>query len=64
MIHKFLDKDAESVAYIDEFYGKHWKYGDFASGLKSEFFNQWLWADIFADSGAKWVEENIYKIQS
>lgn len=38
---------------MDENYPKTFKYPEFASDFKAEFFNATEWAEIFVNSGAK-----------
>ncbi|KAI0987460.1 hypothetical protein GJ496_005501 [Pomphorhynchus laevis] len=50
---------AEGRPEFDEFvrktYGDNFKYADFAPMFKASRFNSSYWADLFADSGAKYV---------
>lgn len=42
-------------AFHDSMYGENFRYQDFASQFKAELFNPGKWADVFAQSGAKYV---------
>jgi alpha-L-fucosidase len=42
-------------AYHEKMYGKNFKYQDFAEQFKAELFDPDQWADIFKESGAKYV---------
>lgn len=41
--------------YHEKMYGKNFKYQDFAGQFKAELFDPDQWADIFKESGAKYV---------
>lgn len=41
--------------YHEKMYGKNFKYQDFAAQFKAELFDPDQWADIFKESGAKYV---------
>lgn len=41
--------------YHDKFYGTGFNYQDFASMFKAEYFDPEAWADLFAQSGAKYI---------
>ena len=40
---------------MDKHYPPDFKYGEFAKDFKAEFYNPDQWADIFQDSGAKYI---------
>ena len=41
--------------FMDKHYPPDFKYGEFAKDFKAEFYNPDQWADIFQDSGAKYI---------
>jgi alpha-L-fucosidase len=43
------------TAHHNKFYGKDFKYKDFAPMFKAEYFNPDDWADLFQQAGAKYV---------
>jgi len=42
-------------AFHDSIYGKNFKYQDFAPQFKAELFDPQKWADVFVNSGAKYI---------
>lgn len=57
-----VDKDTLNInacklfrSYHEKMYGINFKYQDFASQFKAELFDPDQWADIFKESGAKYV---------
>lgn len=50
------DKDGELFrVHHEKMYGKNFHYQDFAGNFKAEMFNPEQWAEIFSNSGAKYV---------
>jgi alpha-L-fucosidase len=49
------DKDGPTWAFHLLHYGANFKYQDFASQFKAEFYDPDQWADLFANSGARYV---------
>jgi alpha-L-fucosidase len=53
------DPNAQTFELFNEFhnkvYGKDFKYQDFVNGFKAEMFEPDYWADVFQQSGAKYV---------
>jgi len=50
------DKDGELFrVHHEKMYGKDFRYQDFAGNFKAEMFNPEQWAEIFSNSGAKYV---------
>ena len=57
--YRLLNDDSTSHKYFEDFhnntYGKNFKYQDFAGMFKAELFNPEHWANVFQQSGAKYV---------
>jgi alpha-L-fucosidase len=57
--NRLLDKNSKVQPLFDKFhtqkYGKDFKYQDFVKDFKAEMFNPDDWADVFKNSGAKYV---------
>src|SRR5947209_9940182 len=47
--------DAGSWAFHKRVYGAQYPYQNFAPGFRAELFNPDHWADVFAQSGAKYI---------
>ncbi|XP_056632401.1 alpha-L-fucosidase isoform X2 [Diorhabda sublineata] len=48
-------KDDDVVEYMKKNYAPNWNYQNFAKDFTAEFYNPDEWAEIFANSGAKYV---------
>ena len=49
------DQDSLRTNFVRKHYGPNFTYKDFANEFKAELFNPYEWADIFKESGAKYV---------
>ncbi|CAG9829563.1 unnamed protein product [Diabrotica balteata] len=47
--------DSEVVNYLKNYYSPNWKYQNFAKDFTAEFYDPNEWAEIFANSGAKYI---------
>ena len=50
------------VDFMDANYRPDWTYADFASQFTAEFYDPYVWADIFKASGAKYVNKLVTNV--
>lgn len=49
------DSESQAAAFHNRVYGKNFLYEDFVKDFKAELFDAHRWAELFADSGAKYI---------
>lgn len=53
-IFYILDNDPETIDFIKKNYPPDWTYQDFAQQLTAEFYDPFMWVNLFLKSGAKY----------